>query len=102
MPISLPAGFGHQGRSWQELEYSPPVYMQADHFLVHRNTSFETVGMHLISGHRIKENQSTPPPPRNKNVRETNTPHVCLQDPQSSSAEEEHDPLRKKNPQEKG
>jgi hypothetical protein len=47
------------------------------------------------------ESKKTSQPPRNKNVKETNTPHVCLQDPQSSSAEEEHDPLRKKTPNRK-
>jgi hypothetical protein len=47
------------------------------------------------------ESKKAPPPKKTKNVRETNTPHVCLQDPQGSSAEEEHDPLRKKPPRER-
>jgi hypothetical protein len=76
MPISLPVGFGHQGRSWQELEYNPPVCMRADHSLVHQNTSFETVGMHLVSGHRIKENQ--PPPKKKPNTLEKQTPHMSV------------------------
>lgn len=50
----------------------------------------------------IESKKTSPlPPPKTKTLEKPNTPHVCLQDPQGSSAEEEHDPLRKKPPRER-